>query len=107
MRNLLCLVLLLVANPALADEFTESIKAFDRCYVGQLDLFRELCEPADQVAIAIVNGCPDEMGDFISAATRTMGPEKARELGGQLSQKRQEQAIAALMRQRLVHPCSK
>lgn len=105
MQKLLCLFISLVITPALADDFSKSIANYDRCYVHQLDIFKRLCEPAEQVAIAIVNGCPEEMGDFIAAATKSMGPEKAHELGRQLSGKRQEQAIAALMRERLVNPC--
>ncbi|RWD50868.1 MAG: hypothetical protein EOS25_05030 [Mesorhizobium sp.] len=81
------------------------MEAFDQCYLQQLEVFKTSCESADQLAIAIVNGCPNEMADFRSAAIRTFGLDKANQFGTQYSQKRQEQAIASLMRARLKNPC--
>ncbi|WP_027060537.1 hypothetical protein [Mesorhizobium loti] len=108
MRAFLAISILLATTMfASSDDFSDSIKAFDRCYVQQLDMFRHLCDPADKVATNIVNGCPKEMRDFIDAASKTWGAPRAYELAAQLGKKRQDQAIAALMRERLQHPCPK
>jgi hypothetical protein len=85
--------------------FKKALSEYDACFVSQIEKFKSLCEPADQVSIAIVNGCPKEFRQFESATIRWLGADKGTELAAKLFPVRKDQAIAALMRERLKHPC--
>lgn len=89
--------------PAHADE--QRLAEYNRCYLEQLDLFKPLCEPVEMVAIAIVQGCPNEFTALREAMMRSVGYERGLGLADHMISIRKEQAIASLLRHRLQHPC--
>lgn len=85
--------------------FEDALKRYNSCFLVRLDRFKGSCEEIDAVAIAVVNGCRDEMNGLSSAAIRHFGVDGATKILNHTKAAREEDAVSAIVEHRLSHPC--
>lgn len=87
------------------EQFENALKRYNSCFLIRLDRFKGSCEQIDAIAIAVVDGCHDEMSGLTSAAVRHFGVDGATKILNHTKAARKENAVSAIVEHRLSHPC--
>lgn len=96
-------LLLFFSSPASAD-LSDYVKAYDTCLVERIGKFKNSCEPADQVAAAVVEGCSEQLRTLAFLITSMTNEDKAA-TAKTILESRKETVQSLLIEYRLDHPC--
>ncbi|TGQ29825.1 MULTISPECIES: hypothetical protein [unclassified Mesorhizobium] len=81
-----------------------SREAYDTCLTDGMVKFKDLCEPADQIAEAVVIGCNPQLYSLLTFLEHLKVSDLVK-LAAQARHTKADQIMSLLLEYRLQHPC--
>lgn len=97
-------LLAIAATTSAAFADTSKREAFQGCLSAGVEKFKDLCEPADQVARAILFECKTQLTDLVISLPLSPNTDKVA-LAEKHRLDKTEEVLSLLLEYRLQHPC--
>jgi hypothetical protein len=105
MRNVAAAIaLVMISVGGAGADIKSSREAYDNCLIAGIVKFKDLCEPADQLAKAVAVGCNPQLIALMRSLPHMKTVDEV-ELAAKHRQDKTDEVMSLLLEYRLQHPC--
>jgi len=99
------IALIIISVGTAGADVKSSREAYDTCLTEGMVKLKDLCEPADQIAKAVVVGCNPQLYSLLTSLEHFLKVSDQVKLAAQARHTEADQIMSFLLEYRLQHPC--